>query len=78
MGLGGVEEDGEGIEEGGVEAVMGDGDGGGGVVGVDVEDEVRAAAAAVASGAVEVAAAGTEEVPAGVEVEADHEDDYGE
>lgn len=64
VGLGVVGEDGERGDDGGVEAACGSGDGGG-VVGV--EDELGAAA--------EVTAASTDEVPAGVEVEKEHQKD---
>lgn len=66
--LGGVDEDRERLEHGGVEAAIGQGAGGGGV---HVEDELGAALAVPTN----VAAAGSEQVPAGVEVEADHEND---
>lgn len=66
----GVDEDGEGVEDGGVEAACGGRKGSG--VWVLVKHDVGSAIVAVAT---EMAAAGAEEVPAGVEVEADHEDD---
>lgn len=72
VGLGRVEEDGEGSQEGGVEAARG----GGGVGLFGVEDQGGAAAAAAAAAELELARA--VEVPAGVDVEADHEDHHGE
>lgn len=75
VGLGGVDEDRDGLEDGRVEAARGSCAGGGrvGVGRVHVKDEVGAAS--VAS---DLAAARADEVPARVEVEADHEDDHEE
>lgn len=65
VGLGGINKHGQRFQDGRVEATRG---GGGGVSGVHVEDEVGAVSAVAA----DLAATRLNEVPARVEVQADH------